>query len=188
MPKNPSAVSVSGILCLKGTLTDEGVECQTFRDTQNTLYTLIGDLGGFSDGDQVVVCGTVATASFCLQGTTLAVSSISHPHGYKDTKSRKRDVEVKITRSSADSAPAFKLEGKPLPLQGQGSVWVGQYPEMIIEGPLQIFFHSGGWKNQLFDLVVTVKTPTKPGKDKTADYHKTTMKGDVTFDESMELD
>jgi hypothetical protein len=62
--------------CHKGKLTDEGVECQAFRSEGGELFTLIGDLGGYSDGDEVVVCGTVAEISFCMQGTTLVVSYI----------------------------------------------------------------------------------------------------------------
>ena len=63
-------------LCLKGELTDEGVECQAFRTVSGELFTLIGDLKGFKVGDQVVVCGTVADFSFCMQGTTLILSWI----------------------------------------------------------------------------------------------------------------
>lgn len=62
--------------CHKGTLTDEGVECQAFRSAEGQLFTLIGDLGGFGVGDEVVVCGTVAEISFCMQGTTLVLSYI----------------------------------------------------------------------------------------------------------------
>jgi hypothetical protein len=66
----------TGTLCVKGTLTDEGVECQAFRSTDGELYTLVGDLNGFQNGDQVVVCGTIAGTSFCMQGTTINVSWI----------------------------------------------------------------------------------------------------------------
>jgi hypothetical protein len=40
------------------------------------LFTLIGDLAGYKNGDRVVVCGTIAEISFCMQGTTLVVSYI----------------------------------------------------------------------------------------------------------------
>lgn len=66
----------NGAVCLKGTLTDEGVECQAFRSTEGELYTLMGDLNGFQNGDEVVVCGTIAGVSFCMQGTTISVSWI----------------------------------------------------------------------------------------------------------------
>jgi len=66
----------SGTICVKGTLTDEGVECQAFRSTDGELYTLIGNLHGFKNGDQAVVCGTIAEVSFCMQGTTISMSWI----------------------------------------------------------------------------------------------------------------
>jgi hypothetical protein len=52
------------------------VECQALRSTAGELYTLVGDLNGFKIGDEVVVCGTVADVSFCMQGTTINVSWI----------------------------------------------------------------------------------------------------------------
>jgi len=66
----------SGTVCVKGKLTDEGVECQAFRSTDGELYTLAGDLNGHQSGDEVVVCGTIAEVSFCQQGTTINVSRI----------------------------------------------------------------------------------------------------------------
>ena len=66
----------AGAVCVKGTLTDEGVECQAFRGTDGELYTLMGDLKEFQNGDEVVVCGTIAGVSFCMQGTTINVSWI----------------------------------------------------------------------------------------------------------------
>jgi hypothetical protein len=61
---------------VNGRLTDEGVECPALRGDDGRLYTLAGDLKGFKPGDRVVVEGTVAEASFCMQGTTLEVKSI----------------------------------------------------------------------------------------------------------------
>lgn len=67
-------------ICVKGKLTDEGVECQALRSKgDNKLYTLVGDLGGFSVHDEVVVCGYVAEISFCQQGTTINVYWIGRP-------------------------------------------------------------------------------------------------------------
>jgi hypothetical protein len=63
-----------------GTLTAEGVECQAMRqDKTNELYTLIPreKLAGFKNGDHVRVSGTIVEVSFCQQGTTIAISSIS---------------------------------------------------------------------------------------------------------------
>lgn len=66
----------SGSLCVKGILTDEGIECQAFRSVDGDLYTLVGDLKGYQNGDEVVVCGIIAGISFCMQGTTINVSWI----------------------------------------------------------------------------------------------------------------
>jgi hypothetical protein len=63
-------------MCVKGKLTYEGVECQPCRSVDGELFTLIGDLNGFKNGDEVVVCGTIADVSICMQGTTLVVSWI----------------------------------------------------------------------------------------------------------------
>ena len=64
----------TGIICVRGTLTDEGVECQALRSKDGELYTLLGDLNGYKIGDEVVVCGHVAEISFCMQGTTIVVT------------------------------------------------------------------------------------------------------------------
>lgn len=64
-------------ICVKGVLTNEGVECQALRAEDNELYTLVGDLNGFKIGDKVYVAGTVSQISFCMQGTTIAVTWIS---------------------------------------------------------------------------------------------------------------
>jgi len=63
-------------ICVKGKLTDEGVECQAFRNTTGELFTLMGDLNGFQNGDEVIVCGTIIDISICMQGTTIGVSWI----------------------------------------------------------------------------------------------------------------
>ena len=73
--------------CYKGVLTDEGVECQAFRSEDGELFTLIGDLEGYGNGDKVVVCGTIASISFCMQGTTLVISYIG-----KKTPKAKRAI------------------------------------------------------------------------------------------------
>ncbi len=64
------------VVCINGTLTDDGVECQALRGEDGGLYTLVGDLGEFKNGDEVCVCGTIAELSVCMQGTTIAVSWI----------------------------------------------------------------------------------------------------------------
>lgn len=61
-----------------GVLTDEGAECPALRGDDGQLYTLTPrDLQGFQVGDRVTVKGKVAERSFCNQGTTIEVRSIS---------------------------------------------------------------------------------------------------------------
>lgn len=61
----------SNTVCMKGKLTDEGVECQAFRSDAGDLYTLTGDLSGYQNGDVVIVCGLPVENSTCMQGTTI---------------------------------------------------------------------------------------------------------------------
>ena len=63
-----------------GTLTDEGIECRAMREeATDKLYTLTpaSKLSGFKNGERVTVIGTIAQVSFCMQGTTLSVQSVS---------------------------------------------------------------------------------------------------------------
>lgn len=59
-----------------GMLTSEGVECQAMRGDDGQLYTLVGDLVGFSAGTRVRITGTPVEVSFCMQGTTIDVKTI----------------------------------------------------------------------------------------------------------------
>ena len=67
-------------ICVRGRLTDEGVECPAMRGPNGRLYTLVGDPGAAPDaGTEACVCGRVAELSSCMQGTTLIVSRIGPP-------------------------------------------------------------------------------------------------------------
>ena len=66
-----------GEVCVRGRLTEEGIECQAMRGADGRLYTLAGDLAGLAPGAEACVCGTVAELSTCMQGTTLAVTRIA---------------------------------------------------------------------------------------------------------------
>ena len=67
----------AGEVCVRGRLTDEGIECQAMRGADGRLYTLAGNLGGLAPGAQACICGTVAELSTCMQGTTLAITRIA---------------------------------------------------------------------------------------------------------------
>jgi hypothetical protein len=80
MANETSQETASKSITVVGTLTDEGVECQAMReDKTNKLYTLIPreKLEGFKNGDHVKVEGMIAGISFCQQGTTINISSIT---------------------------------------------------------------------------------------------------------------
>lgn len=99
------------VICVKGILTDEGVECQALRGDDGELYTLVGDLKSFHNGDRVVVCGTIVEISFCMQGTTLAVSWIG------------AESHVVNKMAAMRTAPRF-FEGAPIIIGGGGSVGI----------------------------------------------------------------
>jgi hypothetical protein len=62
---------------IRGTVTGAGVECPAVRTDRGRLYTLATrDLQDVAEGDRVVVTGTLADVSTCMQGTTVAVTRI----------------------------------------------------------------------------------------------------------------
>jgi len=66
-----------GVLHIKGTLTDEGIECPALRGDDGQLYTLTGDRAGASSGDAVCVEGRLVEISVCQQGITVEIEKIS---------------------------------------------------------------------------------------------------------------
>src|SRR5829696_1199132 len=89
---NGNGGNAGQMINVRGTLTDEGVECQALRGDDGELYTLTGDLSGFENGDRVKVRGTVAEISICQQGTTIEVQSI------KDDKSQGNENRTRVVR------------------------------------------------------------------------------------------
>ena len=66
-----------GTVTRRGEVTDRGVECLTLReDESDELYSLTGATEGLTAGDSIVVVGTIAEASICMQGTTLQVTRV----------------------------------------------------------------------------------------------------------------
>lgn len=61
---------------VQGKVTDEGVECPAVRGPFGTLYTLATSEFAHPPGTEVVVEGTIAGASICMQGTTIDVESV----------------------------------------------------------------------------------------------------------------
>ena len=67
-----------GTLVRRGRITDEGANCLAMREEGESreLYTLTGVTQGLEPGDDVVVEGTLAESSVCMQGTTVQVTRI----------------------------------------------------------------------------------------------------------------
>ena len=64
-------------ICVRGRLTERGVECQTMRSTDGTLYSFAG--GRVVEGEvgaELCACGVPSAMSFCQQGQTLVVATI----------------------------------------------------------------------------------------------------------------
>ncbi|MBW3563603.1 MAG: hypothetical protein KY459_02650 [Acidobacteria bacterium] len=63
-------------ITVTGQITDEGVECLAMRTEDGTLYTLGSSNEELTPGDRVRVTGSIAEMSFCMQGTTLNVTTL----------------------------------------------------------------------------------------------------------------
>jgi hypothetical protein len=98
--KQDNGGNAGQMINVRGTLTDEGVECQALRGDDGELYTLTGDLSGFEDGDRVKVRGTIAEVSICQQGTTIEVQSI------KDDKSQGNQNRTRVVRVTGELTDA----------------------------------------------------------------------------------
>jgi hypothetical protein len=98
--KNDNGGNAGQMINVRGTLTDEGVECQALRGDDGELYTLTGDLSGFEEGDRVKVRGTIAEISICQQGTTIEVQSI------KDDKSQGNENRTRVVRITGELTDA----------------------------------------------------------------------------------
>lgn len=77
-PSPVGGVDSAGTSSIVGILTDEGQHCPSLRDDSGNLYTLLGDLEGFDDGDRVLVNGSVrADDRICGQAETVQVYEIA---------------------------------------------------------------------------------------------------------------
>lgn len=77
-PRSPPAgTRPPGLSSIVGVLTNEGVRCPTLRDDRGRLFTLLGDLRGYRDGDRVLVQGSIAADDrICGQAEALAIAAI----------------------------------------------------------------------------------------------------------------
>lgn len=76
-PSPTGGVDSAGLAAIVGILTDEGQKCPAMRDDAGNLFTLLGDMEGFDDGDRILVRGSVqADDRICGQAETIQVFAI----------------------------------------------------------------------------------------------------------------
>lgn len=113
------------IRTVRGVLTSEGVTCQAMRSDTGELFTLVGDLAGFKTGDRVIVIGTEAAVSICMQGTTLGILSIT--------------ADVRPQTDGPEMPFPLAQRGSAQPVLGRGNyrcVRLGDYILLSAEGTL----------------------------------------------------
>ena len=70
-------INTGGQGAISGVLTNEGKKCPTLRDDAGNIFSLLGDLGGFGDGDRVLIRGsTAADDRICDQSETIQIFAI----------------------------------------------------------------------------------------------------------------
>lgn len=75
--RGAGGINSGGKSAISGVLTNEGKNCPALRDDAGKLYTLLGDLDGFDDGDRVLISGTAAVDDrICDQSETIQVFAI----------------------------------------------------------------------------------------------------------------
>ena len=62
-----------GLVRREGQVTEELEACLTFRDEDELLYALTGELGTLNAGDQVTIEGIYSETSSCNEGSTIEV-------------------------------------------------------------------------------------------------------------------
>lgn len=76
-PNAVGGIDSAGSSAIVGVLTDEGDNCPSLRDDAGNLFTLLGDLEGYDDGDRVLVRGSVqADDRICGQAETVQIYSV----------------------------------------------------------------------------------------------------------------
>ncbi len=62
-----------GLVRREGKITEEIEACLTFRDEDELLYALTGELDAFESGDEVTIEGLYSETSSCMEGSTIEV-------------------------------------------------------------------------------------------------------------------
>lgn len=70
-------INAGGQGAISGVLTNEGKKCPTLRDDAGNIFSLLGDLGRFGDGDRVLIRGSTAVDDrICDQSETIQIFAI----------------------------------------------------------------------------------------------------------------
>jgi hypothetical protein len=175
-------------ICLHGRL-EKGSPCWLLHADSGDQYSLVGNLSGVSEGETVFVCGVEAQASFCGTARTLAVTWISTEIGGKSALPAAvvRDIKVTATLSTRDLSPTFKLEEHALGLTASSNRWVGRFSDVRVEGKLNVFFMSAGWKNQDFTVSVEATDPDDGSKSWKGEWQATVEKGHVVINKTLDV-
>ena len=174
-------------VCVQGILR-RGNPCWALERQDAERIFLIGDLTQVRDGQRVIVCGTPAEVSFC-DGNTLAVSFIAANSAGGDAlpKSVTRHIQITATLSERDLSPSFRLEQRDVNLHAVNGTWRTTEKDVHVEGSLDVFFSSKGWKNQKFVVSVVATDPADPTKTWSKEYPRVVEKGHVVIDEKMDV-
>lgn len=174
-------------ICVRGRV-KRGNTCWRLEMEGSETLFLVGDLSKVRDGDVVTACGSIAEASFC-GGRALAVSFIGKSIQGEDAlpTSATRDIEVSATASERDSSPIFRLEQRTVSLRPSAGEWRVNAKGVHVEGKLDVFFNSKGFRNQKFTVTVTATDPTNGAKIWTEKFTKFVEKDHVVFDEKMDV-
>lgn len=70
-------INAGGQGAISGVLTNEGKKCPTLRDDAGNIFSLLGDLGRFGDGDRVLIRGSTAVDDrICDQSESIQIFAI----------------------------------------------------------------------------------------------------------------
>lgn len=173
---------------VRGTLRKHDPCWKLETETGEPLF-VVGDLSKVRDGETVMATGQLSDQGFCGPGQTLILHWIGSKAGGADALATTvvRDVTVKVTFSSVDLSPRFRLEGKALGLTGDGPLWVGHFRDLTVTGKLDIYFESGASDFQKFTLYVEATDPAT-GKTYKSDFPPVREKnGYVRFEKTLDV-
>ena len=127
-------IEVTGILTAEGT-----TSCQALRAEDGTLYTLVGDLRTFGNGDVVRVTGSVANGAVCDQGITIDVTDLEsgEPGGEEELASMPPEqvfLEGRLTDEGVECQAIRDFEGELYTLTGD----LGSLSNMQAGDPIRI--------------------------------------------------